>query len=165
MNVTGLRFFTVYGPWGRPDMAVWMFTRDITKGKTITVYEGPGGVNLGRDFTYIDDIVKGTIGAVDSAKRRADAGVEYEIFNLGNKSPVKVNDMISMLEKLLGKPAKKDMKLISDGDVLFTHANVTKAKINFDYKPQTSLEEGLKRFVAWYQEDFERTVASQCPDL
>lgn len=165
LNLTGLRYFTVYGPWGRPDMAVWMFTRNIINGAPITVYEGPGGVNLGRDFTFVDDIVRGTIGALDSAEARASAGRTLEVYNLGNKSPVEVKDMISMLEKLLGEPAEKQMRPISDGDVLFTHANVTKAFVDFGYVPSTPLEEGLQKFVEWYRSTFKSKLAHDCPDL
>ena len=165
LKLTGLRYFTVYGPWGRPDMAVWMFTRNILKGEPITVYEGPGGVNLGRDFTYVDDIVSGTVGALDSAEERANAGRTLEVYNLGNKSPVAVMDMINMLERLLGEPAEKEMKPISDGDVLFTHANVTKASFDFGYTPSTPLEEGLRKFVDWYRTTFKSELAHECPDL
>ena len=165
LRLTGLRYFTVYGPWGRPDMAVWMFTRDIMQGREITVYEGPGGVNLGRDFTFIDDIVRGTVGAVDSAAARAAGGRTLEVYNLGNKSPVRVVDMINMLERLLGKRAKRAIKPISDGDVLYTHANVTKALADFDYAPSTPLEDGLRRFVEWYQTQFVPDLADRCPGL
>ena len=157
LSITGLRFFTVYGPWGRPDMAYFFFTKDMLKRKQITVFEGPNHSTVARDFTYIDDIVKGCLGALDTAKKSTGAGgkkkgpAQYRIFNLGNTSPVSVNDLVSILEKHLKvKANKKIMPLPRNGDVQFTHANITLAQRELGYKPTTDLHTGLKKFVRWY---------------
>ncbi|KAK9698689.1 hypothetical protein RND81_08G123900 [Saponaria officinalis] len=157
LSITGLRFFTVYGPWGRPDMAYFFFTKDMLKGKTINVYEGVNHESVARDFTYIDDIVKGCLAAVDTAKKSTGSGgkkrgvAEFRIFNLGNTSPVSVNELVSILEKLLNvKANKKVMMLPRNGDVQFTHANITLAMRELGYKPTTDLQTGLKKFVRWY---------------
>ncbi|KAE8694580.1 UDP-glucuronate 4-epimerase 4 [Hibiscus syriacus] len=157
LSITGLRFFTVYGPWGRPDMAYFFFTRDIMKGKMINVYESPDKGIVARDFTYIDDIVKGCLGALDTAKKSTGSGgkkrrpAQLRIFNLGNTSPVPVSRLVSILEKLLKVKAKKKVvALPRNGDVEFTHANITLAMKELGYKPTTDLEAGLKKFVKWY---------------
>lgn len=157
LSITGLRFFTVYGPWGRPDMAYFSFTRNILLGKPITVYRGKNGVNLARDFTYIDDIVKGCVASLDTAKRSTGSGgkkrgpAQYRIFNLGNKSPVTVPMMVGILEKHLKKKAKKNIiEMPGNGDVPFTHANISSAGTELGYKPSTDLQTGLKKFVRWY---------------
>ncbi|OMO97379.1 NAD-dependent epimerase/dehydratase [Corchorus capsularis] len=157
LSITGLRFFTVYGPWGRPDMAYFFFTRDILKGKTIAIYESPDKGSVARDFTYIDDIVKGCLGALDTAKKSTGSGgkkkgpAQLRIFNLGNTSPVPVSKLVSLLEKNLKVKAKKKvMPLPRNGDVEFTHANISLAARELGYKPTTDLEAGLKKFVRWY---------------
>ncbi|XVF51645.1 hypothetical protein PTKIN_Ptkin04bG0201000 [Pterospermum kingtungense] len=157
LSITGLRFFTVYGPWGRPDMAYFFFTRDIMKGKTITVYESPDKGSVARDFTYIDDIVKGCLGALDTAKKSTGSGgkkrgpAQLRVYNLGNTSPVPVSRLVSILEKILKVKAKKKVvPLPRNGDVEFTHANITLAMRELGYKPTTDLEAGLKKFVRWY---------------
>ncbi|XP_041999679.1 UDP-glucuronate 4-epimerase 1-like [Salvia splendens] len=157
LSITGLRFFTVYGPWGRPDMAYFSFTRNILQGKPITIYKGKNNVDLARDFTYIDDIVKGCIGSLDSAKKSTGSGGEkranaqYRIFNLGNTSPVTVPMMVGILEKQLKVKAKKHMvEMPGNGDVPFTHANISSARKEFGYKPTTDLQTGLRKFVSWY---------------
>ncbi|CAI8589195.1 unnamed protein product [Vicia faba] len=159
LSVTGLRFFTVYGPWGRPDMAYFFFTKDILKGKHITVFESPDGGSVARDFTYIDDIVKGCLGALDTAKKSTGFGVDgkkkgnaqYRIFNLGNTSPVPVTELVDILEKLLNvKVKRKVMPMPRNGDVKFTHANISRAQKELGYMPTTDLESGLKKFVRWY---------------
>ncbi|CAD6249157.1 unnamed protein product [Miscanthus lutarioriparius] len=135
LSITGLRFFTVYGPWGRPDMAYFSFTRNILQGKPITVYRGKDHVDLARDFTYIDDIVQGL----------------PWIFNLGNTSPVTVPNLVSILEKHLRVKAKKHViEMPGNGDVPFTHANISLAREQLGYKPTTNLDVGLKKFVKWY---------------
>ncbi|KAK1418751.1 hypothetical protein QVD17_27897 [Tagetes erecta] len=158
LSLTGLRFFTVYGPWGRPDMAYFLFTKNILKGKAIRVYESGDHGTVSRDFTYIDDIVKGCLGALDTAekstgssgKKKGDA--QFRVFNLGNTSPVSVSDLVSILEKLLKVKAKRRvMKLPRNGDVQFTHANISLAQRAFGYKPTTDLQTGLKKFVRWYE--------------
>lgn len=157
LSLTGLRFFTVYGPWGRPDMAYFFFTRDILKGKQITIFEGPDHTTVARDFTYIDDIARGCLSALDTAKKSTGSGgkkkgaAQFRIFNLGNTSPVPVGKLVSTLEKLLKVKAKKKvLPLPSNGDVQFTHANISLARKELGYKPSTDLETGLKKFVKWY---------------
>ncbi|XP_055822980.1 UDP-glucuronate 4-epimerase 1 [Solanum dulcamara] len=157
LSITGLRFFTVYGPWGRPDMAYFSFTRNILHGKPITVYRGKNRVDLARDFTYIDDVVKGCIGSLDTSGKSTGSGGKkrgpalYRIFNLGNTSPVTVPMMVGMLEKHLKVKAKKNFVVMpGNGDVPFTHANISSARKEFGYKPTTDLQTGLKKFVRWY---------------
>jgi len=157
LSITGLRFFTVYGPWGRPDMAYFSFTRNILQGKPITVYRGKDHVDLARDFTYIDDIVKGCLGSLDTAGKSTGTGgkkrgpAPYRIFNLGNTSPVTVPNLVSILEKHLRVKAKKNVvEMPGNGDVPFTHANISLAREQLGYKPTTNLDVGLKKFVKWY---------------
>ncbi|KAK1293763.1 UDP-glucuronate 4-epimerase 1 [Acorus calamus] len=157
LSVTGLRFFTVYGPWGRPDMAYFSFTRNILQGKPITVYRGKDKKNLARDFTYIDDIVKGCVASLDTAGRSTGSGgkkrgpAPYRIYNLGNTSPVSVPDLVGILERHLKVKAKKNMvEMPGNGDVPFTHANVSLARNELGYKPTTDLNTGLRKFVKWY---------------
>ncbi|XP_031108927.1 UDP-glucuronate 4-epimerase 1 [Ipomoea triloba] len=157
LSITGLRFFTVYGPWGRPDMAYFSFTRNILQGKPITIYRGKNRADLARDFTYIDDIVKGCVASLDTAGRSTGSGgkkrgpAPYRIFNLGNTSPVTVPMMVGMLEKHLKVKAKKTvLEMPGNGDVPFTHANISSARRELGYKPTTDLQTGLKKFVKWY---------------
>lgn len=157
LSITGLRFFTVYGPWGRPDMAYFFFTKDILKGKTIKIFEGPNHSSVARDFTYIDDIVKGCLGALDTAGKSTGSGgkkkgkAQLRVFNLGNTSPVVVSKLVTILEKLLQVKAKKIvLPMPRNGDVPFTHANITLAQKELGYKPTTDLQTGLKKFVDWY---------------
>ncbi|XP_058763864.1 UDP-glucuronate 4-epimerase 5-like [Vicia villosa] len=159
LSITALRFFTVYGPWGRPDMAYFFFTKDILKGKVITVYESPDGGSVARDFTYIDDVVKGCLGALDTAKKSTGSGgkkkgsAQFRVFNLGNTSPVPVSELVAILEKLLKVKAKKKiLPMPRNGDVKFTHANISLAQRDLGYIPTTDLETGLKKFVKWYLE-------------
>ncbi|CAI6012963.1 unnamed protein product, partial [Closterium sp. NIES-65] len=134
LSITALRFFTVYGPWGRPDMAYFSFTRNIMAGKPIKIFRGPKGEELARDFTFIDDVVKGCVASLDTAlpsvgskgKRRK---AQFRVYNLGNTQPVKVGDFVSILEKHLKVNAIREVvQMPSTGDVMFTHANVTRAK-------------------------------------
>ena len=157
LSITGLRFFTVYGPWGRPDMAYFFFTRDIIKGKVLTIYEAADHGTVARDFTYIDDIVKGCLAALDTAKKSTGTGgkkkrpAQFRIFNLGNTAPVPVTDLVSILEKLLKVKAKRlVLPMPRNGDVKFTHANISLAQRELGYRPTTDLETGLKKFVRWY---------------
>ncbi|CAL0328040.1 unnamed protein product [Lupinus luteus] len=157
LSLTALRFFTVYGPWGRPDMAYFFFTKDILHGKTIDLYQTQDGKEVARDFTYIDDIVKGCLGALDTAEKSTGSGgkkrwpAQLRIYNLGNTSPVGVGKMVGIIEGLLSTKAKKHViKMPSNGDVPYTHANVTLAYKDFGYKPTTDLASGLKKFVKWY---------------
>lgn len=157
LSITGLRFFTVYGPWGRPDMAYFSFTRDILRQKAINIYQGQHGKDLARDFTYIDDIVKGCVASVDTAKKSTGSGGKkrgpamLRIFNLGNTSPVTVPHLVQILEKHLKvKAIKEFIKMPRNGDVPFTHANVSLAMSQLNYKPTTNLDTGLRKFVSWY---------------
>ncbi|CAA2991645.1 UDP-glucuronate 4-epimerase 3 [Olea europaea subsp. europaea] len=157
LSLTGLRFFTVYGPWGRPDMAYFFFTRDILKGKSIPIFEAPNHGTVARDFTYIDDIVKGCLAALDTAEKSTGSGgkksrpAQLRVYNLGNTSPVPVSDLVDILERLVKVKAKRlVMKLPRNGDVQFTHANISLAQRELGYKPTTDLQTGLKKFVRWY---------------
>ena len=159
---TGLRFFTVYGPWGRPDMALYLFTKAIIEGKSIDVFNYG---EMQRDFTYIDDIVNGIIKVNDNPPKAnekfdamnpdpASSSAPYKIYNIGNNNPVKLMDFIEALEKKLGKKAIKNMLSIQAGDVPSTYADVNDLIKDLDYKPQTSVEEGISNFVDWYVEFF-----------
>lgn len=157
LSITGLRFFTVYGPWGRPDMAYFSFTRDILKGNPISVYSGAGGKDLARDFTFIDDIVKGCVASLDTAEKSTGSGGKktgpamLRVFNLGNTSPVTVPTLVDILEKHLNTKAKRQIiKMPRNGDVPFTHANISSAQAQLGYRPTTNLDTGLKKFVKWY---------------
>ncbi|KAF9663493.1 hypothetical protein SADUNF_Sadunf17G0056200 [Salix dunnii] len=157
LSLTGLRFFTVYGPWGRPDMAYFFFTKDILQGKPIDVYQTQDKKEVARDFTYIDDVVKGCLGALDTAEKSTGSGgkkkgpAQLRVYNLGNTSPVPVAKLVSILEGLLSTKAKKHViKMPRNGDVPYTHANVTLAFRDFGYKPTTDLASGLRKFVKWY---------------
>ncbi|KAG4210025.1 hypothetical protein ERO13_A02G019300v2 [Gossypium hirsutum] len=157
LSLTGLRFFTVYGPWGRPDMAYFFFTKDILQGKPIDIYRTQDQKAVARDFTYIDDVVKGCLGALDTAEKSTGSGgkkkgpAQLRVYNLGNTSPVPVGRLVSILEGLLNTKAKKHViSLPRNGDVPYTHANVTLAYKDFGYKPTTDLAAGLRKFVKWY---------------
>ncbi len=139
---TGLRYFTVYGPWGRPDMALFLFTDAILKGRAIDVYNYG---KMRRDFTYIADVVDGTIAALHRP-------FAYEIFNLGNSQPVELMDFIRILEEELGIEAEKNMLPIQPGDVPETAADIKKSKERLGYEPKTSGREGIRNFVAWYRD-------------
>lgn len=152
LSLTGLRLFTVYGPWGRPDMACFQFAKAIVQQTPITVFRSASGEELGRDFTFVDDIVSGIIGAMRTSTRSLPDAASNRIFNLGNTHPVTVTEFVKELEKALGMEAKVEYKkLENSGDVLFTHANVSKAHAEFDFTPQVSLEEGLRRFSQWFK--------------
>jgi UDP-glucuronate 4-epimerase len=142
---TGLRFFTVYGPWGRPDMAYFSFTKRILNGEPIEVY---GNGNMARDFTYIDDIVQGVIGALDNPPHRS----EHRILNIGDSKPVGLLRMIEFLELALGRSAIKIMRPMQAGDVTSTFADVSRLESLTGYRPKVMLEDGLLKFVEWYRE-------------
>lgn len=142
LNCTCLRFFTVYGPWGRPDMALFKFTKNILEGKPIEVYNHG---RMARDFTYISDIVKGVLAAIDNP-------FSYEIFNLARGKSIKLLDFIQAIEENLGITAEKDYQPIQPGDVPETSADITKAKEKLGYSPEVSVKEGVKNFVEWYRE-------------
>ena len=146
---TGLRFFTVYGPFGRPDMAYYKFTKKIMAGEPIQIYNNG---DMYRDFTYIDDIVKGIECILCNPPAKNAKGAYYKLYNIGNNSPEKLMDFISTLEKCLGKEAKKEFLPMQPGDVYRTYADVSDLMRNFDFKPDTTIETGLTRFVEWYRE-------------
>ena len=140
----GLRFFTVYGPWGRPDMAPMLFAEAITKGETIKVFnEG----NLSRDFTYIDDIVEGIMLVIEDENEITTA----EVFNIGHGSPVKLLDFISLLENALGQKAKKEYLPMQKGDVYTTYADTTRFQKRYGYRPATELKDGIQKFADWFR--------------
>lgn len=145
--IIGLRFFTVYGPWGRPDMAPWIFTEKIIKGEKIKVFNNG---NMIRDFTFIDDIVSGTIDALLRLNYKT-----HEIFNIGNNKPVKLMDFINNIEEILGKKASIDFMPMQKGDVLTTYADINKLSKAVNYIPKTSIQDGMKRFIAWYKNYFQ----------
>lgn len=145
---TGLRFFTVYGPYGRPDMAYFSFTQKIMAGEPIKIFNNG---DMYRDFTYVDDIVKGIENMLNNPPRENENGVRYKIYNIGNNQPEKLMHFVETLEKCLGKEAKKEFYPMQPGDVYQTYADVTDLIEDFDFKPSTSIEEGLEKFVAWYK--------------
>jgi UDP-glucuronate 4-epimerase len=150
IRTTGLRFFTVYGPWGRPDMAPTLFANAITKGEPIKIFNNG---ELERDFTYIDDIVEGVVRVIDSPKTSSlqFGGTPYKIYNIGNGKPIKLMDFIETLETALGKRAEKEFLPMQPGDVLKTFADVSALKKDFGYAPNTPLKSGVEEFVKWYQ--------------
>lgn len=145
--MTGLRFFTVYGPWGRPDMAAYLFTDAIQNDRPITVYnEG----DMRRDFTYIDDIVAGIIGAYN-CPFKDEQKIPARIYNLGNNNTEKLTDYIGAIEKALGKKAHMQMAPLQPGDVKETYADISESAADFGFKPKVSINEGIPRFVEWYK--------------
>lgn len=160
LATTGLRFFTVYGPWGRPDMALFIFTRKILAGEAIDVF------NFGkhkRDFTYIDDIVEGVVRVTDQLPApnpqwssdepdSATSYAPYRLYNIGNNQPVELMQFITVIEKSLGKEAKKNYLPLQSGDVPATYANIDDLMTAVGFKPATTIEEGIGNFMAWYRE-------------
>jgi UDP-glucuronate 4-epimerase len=147
--VTGLRFFTVYGPFGRPDMAYFKFTKKILAGEPIQIYNNG---DMYRDFTYIDDIVRGVENILCNPPETNAKGAAYKLYNIGNHKPEKLMDFIGALEKSLGVTAKKEYLPMQPGDVYQTYADVSDLMKDYDFKPDTSIEEGLQKFVEWYRE-------------
>lgn len=156
---TGLRFFTVYGPWGRPDMAYFKFTKNIIADEPIDVFNHAAMI---RDFTYIDDIISGILNVIDHpAQPNADwrsanpdpatSYAPYRIYNIGNAQPVLLNDFIAAIEHAVGKPAIRNVLPMQAGDVLATHADVSDLAEQFNFSPKTSIQEGIRRFVEWYR--------------
>jgi len=148
INTIGLRFFTVYGPWGRPDMATWIFTKRIINGDPIEVYNN--GV-MERDFTYIDDIINGTISILDSCKEETNQNFS-KVYNIGNNKPENLLDFISIIEDYIGIKAIKIMKPLQKGDVANTYADISAIKSDFNFIPQTKLIEGVPKFIDWYKD-------------
>jgi UDP-glucuronate 4-epimerase len=163
LPTTGLRFFTVYGPWGRPDMALFLFTRNILAGKPIEVFNYG---NHRRDFTYIDDIVEGVIRVLDKVPEpnpewsgdkpdSASSNAPYRLYNIGNNQPVELMRYIEVLESCLGRKAEKNLLPLQPGDVPDTYADVADLVRDVDYMPETSIEEGIANFVDWYREYYQ----------
>lgn len=160
---TGLRFFTVYGSWGRPDMALFLFTKAIVNDEPINVFNNG---NMMRDFTYIDDIVEGVVRVIDNAPTSNEAWsgsapapssskAPYKIYNIGNNNPVKLLDFITEIENKLGKKAEKNFMPLQPGDVLKTFADVDELTKDFNYRPNTPISEGVSNFIDWYLDYYE----------
>jgi UDP-glucuronate 4-epimerase len=160
LPTTGLRFFTVYGPWGRPDMALFLFTDAILSGRPIDVYNNG---QMQRDFTYVDDIVEGVIRVTDNVPTGdsdwsganpdpATSSAPYRVYNIGNNQPVELMHLIEVLESCLGRTAEKNFMPMQPGDVPATFADVDDLIRDVDFKPATSIEDGVARFVEWYRE-------------
>ena len=145
LATTGLRFFTVYGPWGRPDMAPFLFMKSVLEGKTIKIFNHG---NLSRDFSYIDDIVKGIVKVIESNP----SGGQCKIYNIGNSSPVKLMDFVETIENVTGKRAVKEFVDMQQGDVYITYANTASIEKDFGFKPCTPLKYGIGEFYKWYME-------------
>ena len=150
ISMTGLRFFTVYGPWGRPDMSPMLFASAISKGEPIKVFNNGDMI---RDFTYIDDIVEGTIQSLDHEPEPNENGLRYRVYNIGCSNPVKLMDFISEIEQAMGTPAQKVFLPMQPGDVYQTNADTTKLEQEVGYKPHVRLHEGISQFAAWYKSD------------
>jgi UDP-glucuronate 4-epimerase len=157
--MTGLRFFTVYGPWGRPDMAIFKFTKAILAGEPIDVFNHG---QMRRDFTYIDDIVDGILSIADKSVQRIadkDSAASHKLFNIGNNTPVELEYLITALEKSLGKQAVKRYLPMQPGDLVETYADIDDLVREFGFTPRTGIEEGIERFVAWYRSYHQLAVA------
>ena len=145
---TGLRFFTVYGPWGRPDMSPWLFTERILRGDPIQVFNHG---KMRRDFTYIDDIVAGVLAALDHPPAGSDGAPPSAVYNLGNHEPVGLLDYIAVIEAACGRSAQLDLKPMQPGDVVETYADIEASIRDLGYRPTTSIEDGIPRFVEWFK--------------
>ena len=157
---TGLRFFTVYGPWGRPDMALFIFTKAILEDRPINVFNYG---KMERDFTYIDDIIEGVVRIIDKIPEPnpnwsgdkpdpSSSFAPYKLYNIGNNNPVALLRLIEILEECLGKKAKKNLLPLQPGDVPATYADIDDISKDVGFKPNTPLEKGIKKFVDWYKE-------------
>ena len=153
MKTTGLRLFTVYGPMGRPDMAAYKFALKMRAGQPIQIYNHG---NMERDFTYIDDIVTGVFNILCNPPKEDDLGAAYKVYNIGNNKPEKLMDFVACLEDKLGIEAVKEFLPMQPGDVLRTYADVSELMRDFDFKPSTPIETGLKRFADWFWEYYGR---------
>jgi UDP-glucuronate 4-epimerase len=160
LPTTGLRFFTVYGPWGRPDMAMWIFTAAITAGKPITLFNHG---DMRRDFTYIDDVVESTVRLVEHAPQPCplrpgeapdpgSSAAPWRVYNIGNNNPVELLEVVRLLEEAIGKKAIRELVPMQPGDVPATYADVDDLRREVDFKPATPIAEGIGKFVAWYKE-------------
>lgn len=151
--ITGLRFFTVYGPWGRPDMAYFKFVKAIAEDRPIDVY------NFGkmkRDFTYIDDIVEGIVRVVAKKPQGSNNQAPYKIYNIGNNNPIELGEFIATIEKTMGKSAQKNLLPMQPGDVVSTYADVDELMADVGFKPATSIAQGMKYFIDWYQKYYDK---------
>ncbi|HEY0148230.1 MAG TPA: GDP-mannose 4,6-dehydratase [Allosphingosinicella sp.] len=154
LPLTGLRFFTVYGPWGRPDMAMWLFAKAILEGKPIDVF---GEGNMRRDFTYIDDIVTGIVAALDTPApddglpKAGGSKSPHRIYNIGNSNSEELTDMIALIEEACGRKAEKRLMPLQPGDVRDTFADISAIQNDLGFAPTTSIREGIPRFVEWYK--------------
>jgi UDP-glucuronate 4-epimerase len=148
IKTTGLRFFTVYGPWGRPDMALFLFTKNIIANKPINVFNNGNHI---RDFTYVEDIAEGIKKIVLSKKKTKE---KYNIFNIGNDKPIHLIEYINQIEKCLDKKAKKINLPLQQGDIVKTHASIKKIKKYYNFKPVTNVEKGISNFINWYKSYF-----------
>jgi UDP-glucuronate 4-epimerase len=160
LPTTGLRFFTVYGPWGRPDMALLLFTKAILEGKTIDVFNHG---KMKRDFTYVDDIVEGLSRLLNHIPARNEtwdafdpdpsfSNAPYRLFNIGNNNPVELSGFIEAIENATGKKAIKNLLPLQPGDVVETYANVDHLQNEIGFKPNTKIEDGIQSFVDWYKD-------------
>ena len=147
INTIGLRFFTVYGPWGRPDMATWIFTKKIINDEPIEVFNNG---NMERDFTYIDDIINGTISILDSCEDDSNESFS-KVYNIGNNKPENLLNFITLIEENLGKKAIKIMKPLQKGDVANTYADIKDIQADYNFIPKTKLVEGIPRFIEWFK--------------
>jgi UDP-glucuronate 4-epimerase len=163
LPTTGLRFFTVYGPWGRPDMSMFLFTQNILAGESIDVFNNG---HHARDFTYIDDIVEGVVRVTDrvaapnpqwsgASPDPGTSSAPYRLYNIGNHSPVQLMDYIACIEKAVGKTARMNFLPLQPGDVPETYADIDDLKCDIGFEPKTPIEEGVRRFVAWYREFYQ----------
>jgi UDP-glucuronate 4-epimerase len=159
LPVTGLRFFTVYGPWGRPDMAMWIFASAILEGRPIKLFNHG---NMRRDFTFIDDVVESIVRLVDRpaaadpnwSAQKPDPGrssAPWRIYNIGNNNPVEVLRVVELLESAIGKKASRELLPMQPGDVPETYADVDDLMADVGFRPRTPIEDGIARFVAWYR--------------
>lgn len=165
LRTTGLRFFTVYGPWGRPDMAMFLFTKAIDEGRKVDIYNGG---DMYRDFTYISDVIEGVVKVIESnsgegqylkdSNDESEVEVPYKIYNIGNSSPVKLSDYIDEIEIALDKKAIRNLLPMQPGDVYKTYADVSELEKDFGYKPKTSIKEGIRQYVNWYLQFYKETI-------
>lgn len=160
LPTTGLRFFTVYGPWGRPDMAMWIFAEAIAAGRPIRLFNHG---NMRRDFTYVDDVVESVVRLIDKpaagnpawsgeAPDPGSSSAPWRVYNIGNNQPVELMKVVSIIERELGATAKKEMLPMQPGDVPATYADVDDLMRDVGFKPSTSIEDGIRRFIAWYRD-------------
>jgi UDP-glucuronate 4-epimerase len=151
LPATGLRFFTVYGPWGRPDMAVWLFTQAIFEDRPVRLYNHG---HMRRDFTYVDDVIEAVVRLIEAPPVAADSGQtapRHRLYNVGNAQPVEVIALLDILEKVIGKPARRELLPMRPIDVLETFADSSELQRATGFAPRTPIEDGLRAFVTWYR--------------